>query len=70
MRPALILTLLGCALAGVALAQKPPTIQVPPPPPAGMAPPPPKAGAAESEYAAPRSFGNSPDGACGYAGRA
>ncbi len=53
MRRALTLALFGCALAGVALAQKPPTFQVPPPPPAGTAPPPPKAGAAESDTPPP-----------------
>ena len=53
MRPALILTLLGCALAGVALAQQAPTIHVPPPPPAGVAPPPPTAGTTESESPPP-----------------
>jgi hypothetical protein len=41
MRPALILTLLACALASVALAQAPAPGNVPPPPPAGVAPPPP-----------------------------
>ena len=41
MRRALILTLLVCALASVALAQAPAPGNVPPPPPAGVAPPPP-----------------------------
>ncbi len=41
MRPALILTLLVCALASVTLAQAPAPGNVPPPPPAGVAPPPP-----------------------------
>ncbi|MGA9058569.1 MAG: hypothetical protein WB763_18875 [Terriglobia bacterium] len=53
MRPALILTLLGCALASVALAQQPPTTPVPPPPPAGVAPPPPTPGTTESESPPP-----------------
>ena len=53
MKPALILTLLGCALAGAALAQQPPTTQVPPPPPAGVAPPPPTPGTTESEAPPP-----------------
>ena len=53
MRRTLILTLLGCALAGVALAQQPPTTQVPPPPPAGVAPPPPTPGTTESESPPP-----------------
>jgi hypothetical protein len=48
MKPALILALLGFALAGVALAQQPPPNNVPPPPP-GTAPPPPAPGAAASE---------------------
>lgn len=43
MRPALILTLLACALASVALAQAPAPGNVPPPPLAGVAPPPPPA---------------------------
>jgi len=41
MKPALILTFLVCALAGVALAQEPAPSNVPPPPPPGVAPPPP-----------------------------
>jgi len=53
MKRALILTLLGCALAGVALAQQPPTTHVPPPPPAGVAPPPPTPGTTESESPPP-----------------
>ena len=53
MKPALILTLLGCALAGVALAQQPPKIHLPPPPPAGIATPPPTAGTTESESPPP-----------------
>ena len=53
MRPALILAILGCALAGGALAQQPPTTRVPPPPPAGMAPPLPRAGTTESESPPP-----------------
>jgi len=53
MKPALIVTLLGCALAGVALAQQPPTTNVPPPPPPGVAPPPPAPGAAASEPESP-----------------
>ena len=53
MKTALILTLLGCALASVALAQQPPTTQVPPPPPAGMAPPPPTPGTTEPESPPP-----------------
>ncbi len=53
MRRILILTLLGCALAGVALAQQPPTTQLPPPPPAGVAPPPPTPGTTESEAPPP-----------------
>ena len=53
MKPALILTLLGCALAGVALAQQPPTFHVPPPPPARVAPPPPTPGTTESESPPP-----------------
>jgi len=53
MRPVLILTLLGCALATVALAQQPPTTQVPPPPPAGVAPPPPTPGTTEPESPPP-----------------
>jgi len=53
MRRALILTLLGCALAGVALAQQPPTTHVPPPPPASVAPPPPTPGTTESESPPP-----------------
>ena len=49
MRPALVLILLGCVLAGTALAQQPAPSDVPPPPPAGMAPPPPNPGATASE---------------------
>jgi chromosome segregation ATPase len=41
MKPALILTLLACALASVALAQQAAPADVPPPPPADAAPPPP-----------------------------
>jgi len=53
MRPALILILLGCVLAGVALAQQPPTTHLPPPPPASVAPPPPTPSTTESESPLP-----------------
>jgi hypothetical protein len=55
MKPALIVILLGCALAGGALAQQPPATEVPPPPPPGVAPPPPAPGttAAVPESPAP-----------------
>jgi len=53
MKPALILALLGFALAGVALAQQPPTTNLPPPPPPGVAPPPPAPGATGSEPESP-----------------
>jgi hypothetical protein len=49
MRPALILILLGCALASVALAQQPAPSDVPPPPPPSVAAPPPPPGATASE---------------------
>jgi len=53
MRRALILTLLVCALASVALAQAPAPSNVPPPPPAGVAPPPPAADATGAAPEAP-----------------
>ena len=61
MKTALILTLLGCALASVALAQQPPTTQVPPPPPAGMAPPPPTPGTTEPESPPPAVASETPE---------
>jgi len=61
MKTALILTLLGCALASVALAQQPPTTQVPPPPPAGVAPPPPTPGTTEPESPPPAVASETPE---------
>ena len=66
MKRALILPLLAWALAGVALAQQPPSTQappapatqVPPPPPPGVAPPPPASGTGASapEMSPPATF--------------
>jgi hypothetical protein len=64
MRPALILILLGCVLAGTALAQQPAPSDVPPPPPAGMAPPAPTPGATASEpESSPPAAPETPDAA-------
>jgi chromosome segregation ATPase len=55
MKPAIILALLGCALARVAWAQQPARTDVPPPPPAGLTSPPPASGDVASEPEEPPS---------------